>query len=414
MIYFYRILWLILAPIVDLWFLRRLIKGKEDISRLQERLGFTKTPRPQGTLVWFHCASVGESLSILPLLKTLKTQDPALNILVTTGTVTSANLMKERLPKGAIHQYIPIDFYFSVKSFMAHWQPDLSVFVESELWPELCHQAPNPIIINGRVGDKSAKRYKKLKWFTKSLFNNFSLALMQTDLDTQRMMQISNIPAETSGNLKFDADTPPFNAEKLDALKSVLKDKKVFVAASTHAGEEVMLAQLHQKLKSDIPHLQTIIVPRHPDRGRRIQQDISKNHIKASLRSKNEDITDIYIADTLGEMGIWYNLADVIYIGKSFVPGGGQNPYEPLKCAKVTLCGPYMFNFKLMMQIFKEREIILQAQTIEEFEKDLVYFLKNDKQRLLAEKRIAENMQGLGGATQFTAEKILNLLKGYK
>ncbi|MFT7144523.1 MAG: 3-deoxy-D-manno-octulosonic-acid transferase [Alphaproteobacteria bacterium] len=414
MIYFYRLLWLILAPLVDLWFLKRLIQGKEDKTCLKQRMGMSNIARPAGQLVWFHCASVGESLSILPLISKLLNSEQSLNILVTTGTVTSAKLMKQRLPKGAIHQYVPIDFYFSVKSFMTHWQPNLSVFVESELWPELCRQAPNPIIINGRIGDKSAKRYKKLKWATKGLFERFNLALMQTDLDSERLKSFSNIAVETSGNLKFDASIPPFDQNALKEMQNTLKGQKIFIAASTHAGEEQLIAALHLKTKKEIPSLQTIIIPRHPNRGQNIQNELEKNNITSSLRSKNATMSDIYIADTLGEMGLWYQLADVVFIGGSFVPHGGQNPYEPLKCHKVTLCGPHMFNFKLMMKLFKEREIILQALTVEEFEKDLVYFLKNDKQRGVAEKRIAENMHGLGGATDFTAQKIINLLKGYK
>lgn len=414
MIYFYRFIWVILSPVIILLFLKRLWSGKEDKNRFLERAGYTKIQRPKGTLIWFHCASVGESLSILPLINTLFTNDNSLNILVTTGTVTSAKLMQKRLPKNVIHQYVPVDFYFSVKKFINHWKPNLSIFVESELWPELCHQAMNPIIINGRIGDKSAKRYKKLTWLTKSLFSRFNLALMQTDLDTSRLQSFSKIPTETSGNLKFDAEKTPFNAVELKALQDTFKNKKVFVATSTHEGEEEIIAKIHSKIKVQIPELQTIVIPRHPHRGEQIKKTLLKNNIESTCRSQKENAHNFYIADTIGEMGLWLELADIVFIGGSFVFHGGQNPYESLKYNKVTLCGPHMFNFKLMMQIFKEREIILQADTVEEFEKDLVYFLKNDKQRGIAEKRIAQNMHGLGGATKLTEQKIINLLKGFE
>lgn len=413
MIYFYRFLWIILSPIVDIWFIIRIAKGKEDKKRIKERLGFTDIARPDSKLIWFHCASVGESLSILPLIKKLLEENADVNVLVTTGTVTSANLMTQRLPKGAIHQYVPIDFYFSVKSFMEHWKPDVSIFVESELWPELCRQAPNPMIINGRVGDKSAKRYKKYQALSQFIFKRFKLALMQSDHDKKRLESFSKIPCETSGNLKFDAGTPPVIQHELDTLKKQLEGKRVIVYASTHAGEEVTFAALGEKIRSQCENVVNIIVPRHPNRGEEIEKDIKKTGIACTRRSAGETLSPIYIADTLGEMGLWYTVADVVFIGKSLIPGGGQNPYEPLKCGKVTLCGPHMENFKEMMDIFTDRGIILQCKDIEQAEKDLVYFVKNDKQRALSEKHIKDNMQGLGGATNYTATKIIDLLRGY-
>lgn len=410
MLYIYRALWIILAPVVDIWFFIRLFKGKEDKKRYMERLGFSKIARPSGQLVWFHCASVGESLSILPLIERLLAQNAQLNVLVTTGTVTSAKLMKERLPKGAIHQYVPIDFYFSVKSFIKHWQPDLSVFVESELWPELITQAPNPIIINGRMSPRSAKRYSKFKPLTSFIFRRLKVILAQSEDSYENFKQVCTIPIDNIGNLKFDAEKPPVDENVLIDLKKQFVDTKIWVCSSTHAGEEIVLAALHEKTKKNIPNLCTVIVPRHPHRGKAIQAELEKQGFQTSLRSAGETPKNIYIADTLGEMGLWYNLAHVVFMGKSLFSGGGQNPYEPLKCGKVTLTGPSMENFKAMMHLFKEREIILQSENIADIEKDLVYFLKNDKQRTLAEKKITENMQNLGGATEATAKCIENLL----
>lgn len=410
MLYLYRTLWIILAPIVDIWFFIRFFKGKEDKNRFMERLGYFKQQRPTGKLVWFHAASVGESLSILPLIEQLLNKHKELNILVTTGTVTSASLMQKRLPKGAIHQYVPIDFYFAVKSFMDHWQPDLSVFVESELWPELISQAPNPIIINGRMSNKSANRYKKYKKLSAFLFQRIQLILAQSEDSYENFKMVCDTPIENSGNLKFDAPTPPFDQKSMEKISQTLEGQHILVCASTHSGEEETIAALHEKIKKEIPNLITIIAPRHPNRGKNIQNTLQTKGFKCSLRSSGEEPNNIYIADTLGEMGLWYNLAHVVLMGKSLFSGGGQNPFEPLKCGRVTVCGPSMENFKEMMHIFKEREIILQSENLADIEKDLVYFLKNDKQRTLAEKKIREKMQNLGGATAQTLNRIEDFL----
>ena len=410
MLYLYRTLWIILAPIVDIWFFIRFFKGKEDKNRFMERLGYFKQQRPTGKLVWFHAASVGESLSILPLIEQLLNKHKELNILVTTGTVTSASLMQKRLPKGAIHQYVPIDFYFAVKSFMDHWQPDLSVFVESELWPELISQAPNPIIINGRMSNKSANRYKKYKKLSAFLFQRIQLILAQSEDSYENFKMVCDTPIENSGNLKFDAPTPPFDQKSMEKISQTLEGQHILVCASTHSGEEETIAASHEKIKKEIPNLITIIAPRHPNRGKNIQNTLQTKGFKCSLRSSGEEPNNIYIADTLGEMGLWYNLAHVVLMGKSLFSGGGQNPFEPLKCGRVTVCGPSMENFKEMMHIFKEREIILQSENLADIEKDLVYFLKNDKQRTLAEKKIREKMQNLGGATAQTLNRIEDFL----
>ncbi|PPR10710.1 MAG: 3-deoxy-D-manno-octulosonic acid transferase [Proteobacteria bacterium] len=410
MLYLYRTLWILLAPVVDIWFLARLYKGKEDKKRFMERLGGYKQQRPTGKLVWFHAASVGESLSILPLIEQLLNNHKELNVLVTTGTVTSASLMQKRLPKGAIHQYVPIDFYFAVKSFMEHWQPNLSVFVESELWPELISQAPNPIIINGRMSNRSAKRYAKHKNLTGFLFNRIQLILAQSEDSYENFKQVCDTPVENSGNLKFDAPTATFDQESMDKISQILETRKILVCASTHQGEEEVMAALHEKMKKEIPELITIIAPRHPNRGKSIQNTLKTKGFNCTLRSEGEAPENIYIADTLGEMGLWYNLAHVVLMGKSLFSGGGQTPFEPLKCGRVTVCGPSMENFKEMMHIFKEREIILQSENMADIEKDLVYFLKNDKQRTLAEKKIREKMQNLGGATAETLNRIEDFL----
>jgi 3-deoxy-D-manno-octulosonic-acid transferase len=403
---------------VDIWFISRLFSKKEDKSRLKERLGISSIIRPRGKLIWFHGSSVGETLSILPLINKLLEQDEKLNILVTSGTITSAKLMAEKLPPRAFHQYIPLDFYTIVSTFMEHWKPDLSIFVESEFWPELLHQAPNKVLINARISDRSFKRYGKHKWFIQTLLKGFKLCLAQSTQDEQRLKDLGIKNVKMSGNLKFDVETPKIDAKKIKEL-SAINDKTILVASSTHDPEETWLAAVHLKLKEKIPNLLTIIVPRHPARGNKLTEQLAEfGNIKQ--RSKNEqpkEDTDFYIADTIGEMTLWYTLAKnngVVFMGKSLIPHGGQNPLEALKLNVPVICGPYMTNFKDMMDNLLKDKAIHQVEDIEALTQGLEEILTNKTKRNKLIKPIGCAMEKLAGATDYTADKIINLLGGFK
>ncbi len=415
MIYFYRFIWFILSPIIIFWFAWRLIKGKEDKARFKERLGFSSIKRPKGKLIWFHGSSVGETLSILPLINELLTRDKKLNILVTSGTKTSAKLMSEKLPLRAFHQYLPLDYYFAVKKFINYWQADLSIFVESEFWPELIYQASNKILINARMSDRSFNKYAKHKWFINQLLSGFKLCLAQSKQDAERLKKLAIKNVEMSGNLKFDAVPSNIDKNELDNLLSILKNRPILVCASTHNKEEEMLAKVHTKLKQNIPDLLTIIVPRHPHRGENIYQQI-KNIAETKLRSKGENITNttnFYIADTIGEMSLWYSLAQkngVVFMGGSLIPHGGQNPLEALKANCPVVCGANMQNFKNMLDDLLTDNAITQITNIEELETTIQNILSDKTKRDSLIKPIGCALEKLTGATKYTADKIEGLL----
>ena len=363
MIWLYRLLMLLLSPLIDLWFGWRILIGKEAKGRLKERLGQPSQPRPSGPLVWFHGASVGETLSLLPLLSALREQAPELTLLVTSGTVTSARLMAERLPVGIIHQMIPLDYGLAVNMFMRHWQPTVSVFVESEFWPELLWQAPHPIIINARLSARSAERFACTDWFWQPFWHRLKAAYAQTEADASRLQGLGIRHVTTAGNLKYDAPPPPANPAQLDDLKHTIGDRPVLLAASTHAPEEEHIADIHSAIGASyqVSRLLTIIVPRHPHRGPAIAAALARRGHKVACRSKGGALTpetQFYIADTLGELGLWYRLADVVIIGGSFIPHGGQNPLEALKCGKPALSGPHMENFAGMVPILTRHDVL--------------------------------------------------------
>lgn len=415
MIALYRTLWIILGPIIDIWFLVRLYKGKEDRKRWKERLGFPSLQRPQGQLIWFHCASVGESLSILPLIKKLLANDKELNILVTTGTVTSARMMEKQLPKGAVHQFVPIDFYFSVKIFLEHWKPDLTVFLESEFWPEMLTQAPNPILVNARMSDKSAKRYQKLGKLMLPFLSKFQAAYCQTELDAQRLKSIGMQNIHVSGNLKFDAEPLSYSEDDLKKFQGATKGRKIFTCASTHNPEEQLLAALTLRMRGKQKNILQVIIPRHPHRGEDIAGELQKMGLNTKRRSLMEfpdKETDVYIADSMGEMGLFYRLSNAVFIGGSLIAHGGQNPLESLKLGKVTICGPHMHNFRKMMHILQEQGIVHHTKTSEELEDIALKVLQSDEEQELQEKNVLKHIQNLSGATKYTAEKIANHLKG--
>ncbi len=348
----YRIAGTLGAPLISAFLNKRLKRGKEDAERFGERLGQAEHPRPDGPLIWFHAASVGESLSLLPLIERIGQDRPAINILITTGTVTSAKLMGERLPNGVIHQFVPVDRPAYVQRFFDHWRPDLVLWAESEFWPNLVLEPARRniplVLINGRVSPKAFRGWKRFPWVIRELLSGFSLCLGQTETDVARLRDMGADKAHTVGNLKFAVPPLPVDEGMLAALRSDLAGRMIFLAASTHPGEEEVLWQVHRKLMSDIPGLLTIIVPRHPERGPDIQTSLVSYGAITAMRS-NADIikheTQIYIADSMGELGLFYRLASLVFMGKSFVNMGGQNLLEAARLNCAIFHGPHMWNF---------------------------------------------------------------------
>ena len=346
----YRVATAMSVPLADMLLKYRLKRGKEHPSRWTERRGQSSVARPDGPLVWLHCASVGEFLAILPLVERLQTRD--ITILVTTGTVTSADVALRRLPPHVIHQFVPVDVPQFVSRFLNHWKPDLALFVESDLWPNLIMASAKRkiplILVNGRLSERSFRRWRRAQRTIGALLGRFDLCLAQSAEDAARYADLGAPRYATTGNLKLDAPAPPANPEKLWALQGVLGDRPVIAAASTHPGEEAALVDVHRRLRHSFPGLLTILVPRHPERGAGIAEIARVAGLRFALRSAGElpeRNTDIYIADTLGEMGVFYRIAPIVFIGGSLVHHGGQNPVEAAKLGAAILHGPHVWNF---------------------------------------------------------------------
>lgn len=340
-----------LRPFAPLLLKYRERKGKEDASRRNERLGKPSLPRPHGKLLWMHAASVGETNVSLPLIERLLTSDPALNVLLTTGTMTSAALAARRLPDRSIHQYVPLDAPAYVASFLDHWRPDFGIFVESEIWPNLILAASARHIpmalINARMSPRSMKRWRKNAKLGRQLFSRFNIALAQ-DERVARVLRFLGTPAVlTVGNLKIDSPPPPVDPEALDQLKKAAGTRPIFLASSTHAGEEAIVAEAHKLMRAKLPDLLTIIAPRHPDRAGTISAELDgfrcEQRTQAGVPSAR---CDIFIADTIGELGTLYALAPIALIGGSFITHGGQNPIEAVRHAAAVLSGPHTHNFR--------------------------------------------------------------------
>lgn len=339
-------------PLIRRWLDRRLARGKEDRERFPERLGDPSLPRPAGPLVWLHGASVGESVSALPLIERLVATRPDLHVLVTTGTVTSARLMHDRLPHRALHQYVPVDRAAWVRRFLDHWRPDLGLWMESEFWPNLLGETAKRgiplVLLNGRVSEKSYRNWQRAPAFIGGMLGAFDLCLGQTDADARRLKDLGAPRAECLGNLKFSAAPLPADAGKLDALATAAGDRPLWLAASTHEGEELMAWRLHCVLKAIHPGLLTVVVPRHPDRGEQVRADLQCHGARVRMRSHGhlpDATTDVYLADTLGELGLFYRLCPVTFVGKSLIGRGGQNPLEPARLGSAVVFGPHMANF---------------------------------------------------------------------
>ncbi len=341
------------APLISIYLKRRLKRGKEDAPRFNERLGKTERPRPDGHLVWMHGASVGESLSMLPVIKEIVARANAPTVLVTTGTVTSARLMAERLPEGAIHQYVPVDRLPYVAKFLDHWRPDVAFWWESELWPNLItetHQRGIPmLLVNARMSPPSFKRWTRWISLARSLLRKFDVVLAQTEPDADRFRALGAKLVERMGNLKFAVPPLPCDEGTLAEIRARTGLRPMWLAASTHAGEEKIAWEVHQRLSPKHPDLLTVIVPRHPHRGGEIAEMLRGDGADVAVRSNSEPVTPrtmVYLADTMGELGLFFRLAPIVFMGKSLVPAGGQNPIEPARLGAAVISGPHAWNFK--------------------------------------------------------------------
>jgi 3-deoxy-D-manno-octulosonic-acid transferase len=347
----YRLVTALGTPLAGPFLMMRLRRGKEDPRRVGERRGHPGLSRPAGRLVWLHGASVGEAVSLLPFVDRITRAGAS--ALVTTGTVTSAALLAQRLPAGALHQYAPLDSPFFLRRFLAHWRPDAALVAESELWPNMIVELKrigSPLaMINGRISERSFDRWRRAPRLVGELLSRFDLCLARSESDGERLMALGAPRVVVAGDIKFDAPALPADRSELAELSGLTSGRQIWIAASTHAGEERIAAEAHKRLVEVFPDALTLIAPRHPERGGEIKREIEALGLASALRSRGDRPgpgTSVYICDTIGELGLFYRLAGVVLVGKSFVGGGGQNPIEPARLASAILHGPMVVNFR--------------------------------------------------------------------
>ena len=343
-----------LAPPTRRLLLRRREEGKEHPTRITERMGEAGLPRPEGKLVWFHAASVGEAASLLELFRRLQLARPEVTCLVTTVTVTAERFLDERLPPGCLHQFAAADVLPWVERFLDHWRPDLAVWTESELWPATLYataaRGTPMLLINARISNRSYRRWRLARGFARALLRRFDAILAQDDLAGQQLTALGADPERlrVTGSLKEGSAPLPDNEAERRAITRAFAGRPVWIAASTHPSEEESALEAHLMARRAFPMLAMILAPRHPARGDEVAALIRARGLNVARRSKGEAIgaeTDVYLADTLGEMGLWYRIASVSFIGGSLAEIGGHNPFEPALLGSAILYGPYVRNF---------------------------------------------------------------------
>ncbi len=389
MLKMYRTLMAAGEPVLTRILERRSLKGKEDETRMGERKGKPGLERPDGQLVWLHAASVGEAQSALILIEELLAKNTSMHALVTTGTVTSAKMMAKNLPERAFHQFYPLDHPDWVANFMNHWHPDLVLWMESELWPNMLAEIKErnipAALVNARLSSKSYRFWKMAGGSTRKILNTFSLVLAQTEKDARRYQSLKAHNVITTDNIKYSAAALPFDEQSLTNLSSMCGRRPVWLYASTHDGEEDMACRIHQILKHTMPELLTIIVPRHPERRGDIMTVCEENKLQACLRGDNHNLPnpddEIYIADTLGELGLFYRLAPIACIGRCFSNdgGGGHNPIEAMQLNCAVLFGPNVQNLQEIYDEINLSQSALPVANETELIETLRYLLENPK-----------------------------------
>lgn len=323
-------------------------------ERVRERLGHASLPRPAGRLIWFHAASVGESLSVLTLIRRMGELAPDAEFLITSGTPTSAELVAKRMPPRCRHQFPPLDPAAAVERFLAHWQPDLGVFVESELWPQMLVRARKGgcplVLLNARLSDRSVAGWQKRPATAGYILDQFALFLTQNQKTAEnlRAMGAAEDRIRPGSNLKAVSAPLPVDRDALGEIQSALGGRPVWVASSTHEGEEEAVLAAHKALLKDHPDLCLLLAPRHPERGNGVEAMVADAGLTCARRSKGAPLTaetQVYLADTLGEVGTWYALTPLVFLGGSLREIGGHNPFEVMQAGAAVITGPGHYNF---------------------------------------------------------------------
>ncbi len=385
MFFIYQIIVLIILIISPLILIFRIIKNKEDKKRFIEKLSLSLKKRNKGNLIWFHGASVGEILSVIPLIKKYEKNKSINQILVTTNTLSSSKILEKYKFKKTIHQFYPIDYFILTSKFLNYWKPSVAIFIDSEIWPSMFKNIKKRkiplVLINARFTSKTIYRWNILKDFTKSVFSNISIAYPQNLESNIFLKKINVCKVKFIGNLKFVENYFENNNEVLKKLKILFKGKKIWVASSTHNDEEVFCAKTHIELKKKIKNLLTIIIPRHIHRAKDIVTNIKKFNLNVALhtqkKNKLKDI-DIYIVDTFGETNKFHKISSSVFLGGSIANRGGQNPLEAARHGARIFHGPNIHNFKDVYKLLNLLKVAKQIYSPKKMAR-LIVFNKNKK-----------------------------------
>ncbi|WP_176082934.1 lipid IV(A) 3-deoxy-D-manno-octulosonic acid transferase [Martelella sp. HB161492] len=398
----YRFAGVVAYPALPFVYRVRARKGKEERDRRAERFGRASVARPAGPLVWVHSASVGETLAVAPMME--KIAALGIHVLLTTGTVTSAKLAAERFGDQVIHQYVPFDVPRAVARFLDYWRPDVAINVESEIWPTTMAQLSKrnipQIFVNGRISDRSYARWLKRRDLARSLFSQITSVLAQSDLDGERFRDLGAMRVSVTGNLKVDRDPPSADEAVLARLRAEIGDRPVWAGISTFEGEEKAVANVHRVLKSRVPGLLTVIVPRHPERCDQLAALFEAKGLNVIRRSEGKAITpetDILLGDTMGEMGLYLRLARIAFVGRSLTATGGQNPLEPAMLGIAIISGPNVQNFQEAYQRLRAAGAARTADTVEQLARNVYQLFTAEKARddmVVAGYRTVEVMRG--------------------
>lgn len=374
----YKFISILIYPFIKLLLLKRVANKKEDPDRYLEKLGYTDIIRPSGKIIWFHAASIGEFNAILPIIRSISSNSPSLNILVTTVTLTAAKIAKDNLPKNAIHQFAPLDCYNIIKKFIDYWKPDLTIWTESEFWPNmlvLASNRANLLLINARLSENSFSKWVFAKPLAKFILSLFNLILTQNKESKDFINKLGVENVIESGNLKFIAENFIFDSKEIDSLKKQTKDRTILMAASTHPGEEEMFIQIQQNLKDK--DLLTIIAPRHPNRTKEMIELLKEYQINFITRSSKDKITkntEILLVDTLGEFGLFYRLSNIVCVGGSWTRIG-HNFIEPAKLRNIIILGPNMNNSREVSDLFINKKAAIVAKNSSEIEENVKNYI---------------------------------------
>ncbi len=385
---------LIFSPIVIIF---RIFKNKEDKKRFKEKFSFPTKKRKNGKLIWFHGASVGEIMSIVPLIKNYENNQSISQILITSSTLSSSKIIKKFKFKKTIHQFYPLDYFIFTNKFLNFWKPSVAIFIESEIWPCMFTKIKDKniplILLNARLTKKTYERWMKIKYFSKSIFNKITVIYPQ-NLETKYFLRnLFSKKINLIGNLKF-AENNNDNLDKFNfKIKKEIKNKKVWIASSTHQNEEIFCAKTHVELKKKFKNLLTIIIPRHIHRSKEIVKEIKSHGLNCACHSsnkKNLKNVDIYIVDTFGETKKFHKVGSSVFLGGSIINRGGQNPLEAARFGAKIFHGPNIDNFKDVYKLLKKLKISKKIKTPKELASSI--FFKKNKRLGLKIKNIGEKI----------------------